>query len=223
MIGKQLRDARLVEPAAIDKQDVVEQHAFLIDRRRKRRHRAGSRTADISMVTARGNVEQDFFSCLIENRRDHRDIRQMRPAIIGRVEREHVAGTDPALVLRDDAFDRTVHRAEMHRHMRSIGDKRTVFVEHRAGEVQPFLNIDRRRRVLQRHAHLLGNRHEQVVEDLEQDRIGLSADRLCTGKLRDAFQHHMVEFCDLESPAILDDDRLMRFDDQAGAIGSGTR
>ena len=50
-------------------------------------------------------------------------------------------------------------------------------VEQRAGEIEPLLDVDRVRGVLQRSAHLLGDRHEQVVEDLEHHRIDLGADR----------------------------------------------
>jgi hypothetical protein len=49
-----------------------------------------------------------------------------------------------------------------------------VGVEHRAGEVEPLLDVHRRGGVLQRHAHLLGDRHEQVVEHFQHHRIGLS-------------------------------------------------
>ncbi len=51
-------------------------------------------------------------------------------------------------------------------------------VEQRAGEVEPLLDVDRVRGVRERHAHLLGDRHEEVVEHLEQHRIGVGADRL---------------------------------------------
>ncbi|MNV55173.1 hypothetical protein D3C71_1473980 [compost metagenome] len=108
----------------------------------------------------------------------------------------------------------------MHRHMRSIGNQRAVFVEHRAGKIEPLLDVYRGRRVLQCHAHLLGNRHEQVVEHFEQHRIGLRTDRLCARKLGDPLQNDMVQLGNLESPAVFDHDRLVRLDDQAGAIGA---
>ena len=52
-----------------------------------------------------------------------------------------------------------------------------VAVEHRAGEIEPLLDVDRIGGVLQRHAHLLGDRHEQIVEDFEHDRVGFGAER----------------------------------------------
>ena len=64
----------------------------------------------------------------------------------------------------------------MHRHVRRVGDQRAVMREHRAGEIEPLLDVDGVGGVLQRHAHLLGDRHEEVVEDFQHDRIGLGAD-----------------------------------------------
>ena len=51
-------------------------------------------------------------------------------------------------------------------------------VEDGAGEIEPLLDVDRIGGVLQRHAHLLGDRHEEVVEDFQHHRVGLGADRL---------------------------------------------
>ena len=64
------------------------------------------------------------------------------------------------------------HRAQVHRHVRRVGDQVAVGVEQRAGEIEPLLDVDRVRGVGERHAHLLGDRHEQVVEHLEQHRVG---------------------------------------------------
>ena len=55
----------------------------------------------------------------------------------------------------------------------ALATSRPSRVEHRAGEVEPLLDVDRIGGVLQRHAHLLGDRHEEVVEDLQHHRIGL--------------------------------------------------
>ena len=57
--------------------------------------------------------------------------------------------------------------------MRRIGDQVALPVEQGAGEIQPFLDVHRRGRVLQRHAHLLGDRHEEIGHDLEHHRVGL--------------------------------------------------
>ena len=71
-------------------------------------------------------------------------------------------------------------------------------VEDRAGEVEPLLDVHGIGRVLQRHAHLLGDRHEQIVEDLEHHRIGFCADRGGLDQRLCAHQHEMIfcgEFC----------------------------
>ena len=74
-------------------------------------------------MAARGDPEQDRLARLVEHRRADGDVGQMRAAVIGRVERENVAGADLARVEADDRLDRAVHRAQMHRHVRRIGDQ----------------------------------------------------------------------------------------------------
>jgi hypothetical protein len=102
----------------------------------------------------------------------------------------------------------------MDRHMRRVGDQAALAVEHRAGKVEPFLDVDRIGGVLQRHPHLLGDRHEEMVEDLEHDGIGLGADRLAPLHRLDASEEHMVLRRDRGAPALFDDDRLVRLDDE---------
>ena len=106
----------------------------------------------------------------------------------------------------------------MHRHVRGVGDKRPVAVEHRAREIEPLLDVYRVGGVLQRHAHLLGDRHEQIVEYFEHHRIGAGADGAGTGELLDPPQHQMILGGKLGPPARLDDDRLVRLDDDGGAV-----
>ena len=155
---------------------------------------------------------------VVEDRRADGDVGQMRAAVIGRVQRENVAGADAPFVEADDRLDRAIHRAQMHRHMRRVGDEAAVAVEHRAGEVEPLLDVDGIGGVLQRHAHLLGDRHEEIVENLQHHRIGLRADRLAPRQGGDALQDDMVLLRDLRAPAFFDDDRLVRLDDQRRAV-----
>ena len=164
-------------------------------------------------MAARGDPEQDALLPVVEDRRADRDVGQMRAAVVGRVDHVDVARFDPALVVADDGLDRAVHRAEMHRHVRRVRHQRAVVREHRAGEVEPLLDVHRIGGVLQRDAHLLGDRHEQVVEHLEHDRIGLGADRGRALELHDAREHEMVLRRDRGLPAGLDHDGLVRLDD----------
>ena len=217
VIGEERVELLLHKSPAIDDAEIVDQHAFLVYGRGQRCHRARRRAADVGVMPTRRRVEENFLAGVVEYRRHHRDIGQMRAAIVGRVQREHVARMDVALVQPDHGLDRAVHGAQMHRHVRGVGDQRAGAVEDRAGEVQPLLDVHRRRRVLQRHPHLLGDRHEEVVEDLQHDRICLGAERGLPLLLLDARKQYMVLGGDLGAPAGLDHDRLMAFDDERRA------
>ena len=170
-----------------DQLHVVEQHALLVDVRRIRRHRARRDAADVGVMAARRDVELRAngvcsalgIGRLVEkHRRDHRDVGQMRAAVVRRIEHEHVAGLHRAGAAVDDRLHALAHRAQVHRHVRRIGDQVAFGVEQRAREIEPLLDVDRVRGVGERHAHLLGDRHEQVVEHLEQHRVGAGADRM---------------------------------------------
>ena len=52
----------------------------------------------------------------------------MRAAVIGRVEAVDVSGPDHRII-GDHRLDRAVHRAQMHRHVRRVGDERAGLVE----------------------------------------------------------------------------------------------
>ena len=68
--------------------------------------------------------------------------------------------------------------------------------------------------VLQRHAHLLGNRHEQIVEHLQHDRIGLRPDRVLFRARGGAREQQVImrgHFC---TPARLNDDGLVVLDQE---------
>ena len=95
--------------------------------------------------------------------------------MVGVVEGEDVAAADVRVAL-DHHLDRLAHGAEVHGHVRRVGDQAAVGVEDRAGEIEPLLDVDRVRGGLQPHPHLLGYRHEQVVEDLQHDRVRFGAD-----------------------------------------------
>ena len=81
----------------------------------------------------------------------------------------------------------------MHRHMRRVGDQVTLGVEDGAREVEALLDVDRIARVGERHAHLLGDCHEQVVEHFEQHRVGRGADGMRALLDLGAFEHQVVE------------------------------
>jgi hypothetical protein len=129
------------------------------------------------MVAARADVEQHALALLVERGRDDGDVGKVRAAVVRVVQHEHVARLDAPGVLADHGLDRLAHRAQVHRHVRRVGDEVALGVEQRAREVQPLLDVHRVRRVLQLQPHLLGDVHEQVVEDLQHHRVDRRADR----------------------------------------------
>ena len=144
---------------------------------RERRHRPGRAAADVGVMAARADVEQDLAAGAVEHGRDDRDVRQVRAAVVRIVDHVGVAGLHAAGVLADHRLDRLAHRAEVHRHVRRVGDQVALGVEQRAREVEPLLDVDGVGGVLQPHAHLLGDRHEEVVEHLQHHRVDVGADR----------------------------------------------
>jgi hypothetical protein len=96
--------------------------------------------------------------------------------MVGIVQHVHIARLEARVALHDRA-DRFAHRAQVHRHVRRVGDQGSAGIEQRAAEIQPLLDVDRVGRVLQAQTHLLGDVHEQVVEHLEHDGIRAGAER----------------------------------------------
>ena len=130
MIAQQIAQRGVTKAPVLDQQEVIDQHAFFVHCRCAGRHRTGRDAPHIRMVPARGGPEQDLVA--LEHRRHDRDVRQVGAAIVRRVQRKDIAGAHAPCVLSDDRLDRAVHAAQMHRHMRRIGDERPVAVEHRA-------------------------------------------------------------------------------------------
>ncbi len=203
------------EAASLHQFDVVDIDAFLGDGGGARRHRAGREPADVLVVAAARDVEQHLSAGGVEHRRHHGDVGQMRAAVVRRVQHVGIARAHLGSAQADDGLDRAVHGTEVDGQMRRVGDERALGIEHRAREVEPLLDVDRLRRVAQRFPHLLGDRHEQVVEHLEQDGIGLGAELFARARLG-AREDEVVLRRDLEAPAGLDDDGLVRLDDERG-------
>ena len=80
--------------------------------------------ADIRMMAARGEPEQDPLLRRVEDGRHHRDVRQVGTAVVRLVQRVDVARGDIGVQPPDDV-DRAVHRAEVNRHVGSVRDERT--------------------------------------------------------------------------------------------------
>ena len=159
------------------------------------------------MVAARTDIEGGpivAFTAEID-RCHHRHVGQMRAAVIGVVQHIDIARPHAPGVARHHRLDRLAHRAQVHRHVRRVGDQAAVGVEQGAREVEPLLDVDRVGGVLQLQAHLLSNVHEQVVEDLEQHRVDLRADGVARLARCHAVEQQVVERRDAGLPARLDD------------------
>ena len=171
-VVQQLDGLGFPQPPVLDQQPVVDQHPLLLDPGAGGGHGPRRHPADLGVVAAAGHVEPDVVLFRGEDRGDHGDVGQVGAAVVGVVEDIDVAAADPAAVALDHHLDGLAHGAEVHRHVRGVGDQAAVGVEDRAGEVEPLLDVDRVRGGLQAHAHLFGHRHEQVVEDLQHHRVG---------------------------------------------------
>ena len=84
--------------ALVDEQHIVDQHAFLVDAAAVGRHRSWRDPADVGMMTARRDEGGRLGFVAIEDRHDHRDVRQVRAAAIGIVQHIGVAAPDAAAV-----------------------------------------------------------------------------------------------------------------------------
>ena len=153
------------------------------------------------MVAARADVEHRFGMTVQVHRRDDGDVGQVRAAVIRVVQHVHVARVHGATVAVDDGADALAHAAQMHRHVRRVGDQVAGGVEQRARKVQPLLDVDRVRGVLQLQPHLFGNGHEQVVEHFQQHRIDLGAGGKALGARCGALEQQVVQRRHLRAPA----------------------
>ena len=144
------------------------------------------------------------------------DIRQMGTAVVRVVDRIHLTRPHCADPAADDFPDGGAHRAEMYRNVRCIGNQVAVRIEQRTREVQPLTDIHRLGSRLQPEAHLLGDRHEQVVEDLQEHGIGLGA-RIGLHGGYHPLGEQMSGLGQLRLPAIVDDGGGVGLDDDRRA------
>jgi hypothetical protein len=111
----------------------------------------------------------------------------------------------------------------MDRNMRRIRDQGSARIEQRAGEIEPFLDVHRGRGVLQRKSHLFGDRHEEIVEEFEHNRIGRRADGRARRQGIRAFQDQIARPIDARAPTGFNDGRGRCLLDDGRARNRGTR
>ena len=169
-------EARFLESTLRHQQEVVEQHALFVDVPAVGRHGARRDPADVGVMGPGGHEKVRCPGVLQEHRRNHRQVGQMCASVIRRIDQVGFAGTRSGFAGIEGRLDAGVHRSEVYRHVRRIGDQLAVRIEQGAGKIQPLLDVDRVRGVLQHRAHLLGNVHEAVVEYFQEHRIRNFAD-----------------------------------------------
>ena len=85
-------------------------------------------------MAARADIEENAgrstrSRVLFEHRRNHGDIRQMRAAVVWRVEHVYVARLHLAAVLAYHRADGFAHRAQMDWHVRGVRDQLAGLIE----------------------------------------------------------------------------------------------
>ena len=95
----------------------------------------------------------------------------MRSTVVGRVDQVRVARTQVPAVGLHHRRDARAHRAQVHRHVRRVGNQLRLRVEDCTGEVEPLLDVYRAGGLLKHDAHLFGDMHEEPVHHLETGRV----------------------------------------------------
>ena len=100
--------------------------------------------ADVGVMAA-ARREEPQHPGIVEHRRHHRDVRQVRAArarIVAGVHRPRAAAPAPSA---SERAHRLAHRPEVHRNVRRVRDQPAARVEHRAREVEPLADVGRHR------------------------------------------------------------------------------
>ena len=163
---------RLMEDAAFDEQEIIDHDALLNEPRRIRGRRTRRQTPDIGVMPAIAHKEQNFAARTVEHRRHDRQIRQVCAAVEGIIQHDGISRSQCVAPAAYHGLHALPHRPEMNRHVRRIRNERSPAIEDRAGEVEPLTHVDAGGGVLQHGPHLLGDIHEEIVEELKQHRVG---------------------------------------------------
>ena len=174
------------------------------------------------MVTTAGH-EEAGFRVLAEHRRDRRDVGQMGSPMERIVAQQRVARLKrlqfTVLQLAEKIAHAIPHRAEVHRNVGRIGNQATGGIKQRAGKIKALADVHRATALAQLLAHLLGNRHEAVPEQLRLQRIRQPCRRLACvqGNRTIALKQQGTRGIQPSCPALLDNDAADRLTDQGRA------
>ena len=144
-------------------------HALVRERARVGGHAAGLSRSDVGVMGTAGGEARELAGA--EDRRDHRDVGEVRPAPIGVVEDPRAAGL---LVLVHDRLHRRGHRPEVHGDVLGLHHHPPALVEQRGRRVAPLLDVRRVRRAHEHGAHLLARRPQPAEHHLQGDRVQLT-------------------------------------------------
>ena len=181
-----------------------------------RRHRAGREPTDVGVVTAAGGEEQKLAGLVVHRRYDG-DVGQVRSAEVWIVGREHVARLDRELGS-DERGDGLGHRPEVNRDVGRVGHQTARGVKDRAREVSPLADVGRDCGAAERFTHLLGDRSEQVAEDLDAHGVGFGRPVSELGRSAAIAQDQTAAAVDLQTPAGFEYHRPGRLEDQSRSV-----
>ncbi len=135
-------------------------------------HGARGRSPDVGVVCAvHRKPDQPRPRLYVQKHwSDQGDVRQVCAAEERVVEHEHIAWI-PAPG-RNHLVHRKGHAAKVHRNVRRLSDQLALRVEQRTGIVEPFANVGREGRPLERAAHFIANRFHSAGKEAQFDGIG---------------------------------------------------
>ncbi len=167
-VGADYLAYRLIGPAAVIKLHCRQPQSFLVDLLALQTHAAGEAPADIGMMLRHRRKSAVF--ALMEQRHDHDDIGQVRPAA------EWIVADDDVARLEDAVFgDHIGQRLDEISHPvgQRLNNHVALEVKQRGGEVAPFLGRQRARGLPHGDVHLLGNGNQLMAHHLDQNRIDI--------------------------------------------------
>ena len=166
----------LLHHAALEQLDRRDDQAFLVDRRRARRERAGQPPARVHLMAELARPADDLV--LEEDRHEHEPVvgvRDRRRALVRVAGEDHVARVDAAIPVAHHLRDVGAELADHHPALR-VGQHRELVVllaDHRAhGGAE------------EHRVHLEARVAERVLDDVERDRVDLDGRDL--GDLHDS-------------------------------------
>ena len=107
-----------LRPSGVDQFEVANQHTFFRQVLREGRHGTSANATDLGVVSAAGSEEKHLVS-FVMNRRDDRNVRQVRATTVGVIGNEHITRLHVGVVS-DDRPYRQTHGAKVNRNVRRV-------------------------------------------------------------------------------------------------------